>query len=358
MTFESLHQQKDHLLLNCISGSKAYNLALPSSDTDKKGVFILPKRQLFGFEQVQQVSNQSNDEVYFELKRFLELLLKNNPNILELLNTPKDCVLYKHPLLDLIKPEDFLSKLCLETFAGYAASQIKKARGLNKKINKAFESERRSVLDFCYVVQGSGSVALKEWLTEHQFRQEECGLSKLPHFRDVYLLYHQHQLKQGEKLFGIISGSNADDVQLTSVPKGIEPLAVMNFNKDAYSVYCREFREYWDWVNKRNEIRYQSTLSHGKNYDAKNMMHTFRLLAMAEEIAQYKEVRVHRPDREFLLKIRSGAFEYDELMAMVKEKLEEIKSIYERSTLPEAPDAAHAEELLIWIREEFYKVWK
>lgn len=358
MTFESLQEQKEFILLDCISGSNAYNLALPTSDTDKKGVFILPRQQLFGFEQVQQVSNESNDEVYFELKRFLELLLKNNPNILELLNTPRDYVLFKHPLLDLIKPKDFLSKLCLETFAGYAASQIKKARGLNKKINKAFESERRSILDFCYVVQGNGSVALKEWLKEHHFEQEDCGLSKLPHFRDVYLLYHQNQLKQGEKLFGVASGSNADDVQLSSIPKGIEPMAVMNFNKDAYSVYCREFREYWDWVNKRNEVRYQSTLSHGKDYDAKNMMHTFRLLSMAEEIALYKEVRVHRDDREFLLKIRSGKFEYDQLMSMVEEKLEEIKSIYEKSTLPEAPDEAHAEALLIEIREEFYEVQK
>jgi hypothetical protein len=59
----------------------------------------------------------------------------------------------------------------------------------------------------------------------------------------------------------------------------------MNFNKDSYSIYCREYKEYQEWEKKRNEQRYQSTLSHGKSYDAKNMMHTFRLLNMAEEIA-------------------------------------------------------------------------
>lgn len=354
MTFDSLQQQKGLVLLDCISGSKAYNLALPSSDTDRKGVFILPKERLFGFEHTQQVSDESSDQVYFEIKRFLELLLKNNPNILELLNTPKNCIVYKHPLMDLVKSEDFLSKLCLESFAGYASSQIKKAKGLNKKINKAFESDRKSVLDFCFVVHGNGSVPLKEWLVEYQFSQQDCGLTNLPHFRDVYLLYHKSQLQPEDRLFGIVSGPESDDVHLSSIPKGVEPLAVINFNKDSYSVYCREFREYWDWVNKRSEARYQGTLAHGKHYDAKNMMHTFRLLNMAEEIAIYKEVRVYREDRDFLLKIRAGEFEYDQLMGMVDEKMQMVKTAYLKSDLPAQPDYLKAEQLLIAVRDQFY----
>jgi len=84
-------------------------------------------------------------------------------------------------------------------------------------------------------------------------------------------------------------------------------------------------------------------------------MHTFRLLNMAEEIALYHEVRVHRDDREFLLRIRNGTFEYEELMQMVKEKMERIASVYEKSTLPERPDANKAENILVEIRELFYK---
>ncbi len=83
-------------------------------------------------------------------------------------------------------------------------------------------------------------------------------------------------------------------------------------------------------------------------------MHTFRLLNMAEEIALYKEVIVHREDREFLLKIRSGVFEFDELMEMVDEKMGKIKDLFEKSDLPEQPDSWHAEKLLIRIRECFY----
>ena len=85
MTFESLHQQTNCILLKCISGSNAYGLALPHSDIDIKGIFISPKDEYYGLEYTEQVANASNDEVYYELRRFFNLLLKNNPNILELL---------------------------------------------------------------------------------------------------------------------------------------------------------------------------------------------------------------------------------------------------------------------------------
>lgn len=355
MTYEQLKQQKELLLLDCISGSTAYNLSVAGSDIDKKGIFIMPQKQLYGFERQEQIANATNDEVYFEIGRFFDLLVKNNPNILELLNTPHEFVLYRNPLMDLIKPEDFLSKLCLDTFAGYAQTQIKKARGLNKKINKPVGDARKSVLDFCYVIHNNGSIPLSEWLKENAFLQEHCGLVNIDHFRGVYLLYHESQLTEGY-LKGITSGPDADDVWLSSIPIGIEHLAVMNFNKDSYSIYCREYKEYREWEEKRNELRYQGTLSHGKSYDAKNMMHTFRMLNMAGEIARYERVIVQRQDREFLLKIRNGEFEFNELMQMVEEKMEQIKELYHTSSLPDKPDPFKAESLLIQLREAFYSV--
>ena len=81
---------------------------------------------------------------------------------------------------------------------------------------------------------------------------------------------------------------------------------MLYFNKDGYSVYCKKYKEYWEWVGKRNEARYNTTMSHGKNYDSKNMMHVFRLLLMAKEIAEEGKINVYRNDREFLLSIKEG----------------------------------------------------
>lgn len=355
ITYSDLGRQKQLILFDCISGSTAYNLNIAGSDVDKKGVFFMPQKQLYGFNRQDQVANDSQDDVYFEIGRFLDLLSKNNPSILELLSTPQQFVLYKHAVMNSIKVEDFLSKLCLDTFAGYAQSQIKKARGLNKKINKPFDDERKSLLDFCWAVYKNNTVPLNEWFTLMGYNQQDCGVTRLAHFRDAYLLYHQSQLSPELELRGIVSGIDANDVQLSLVPEDTEPLAVMNFNKDGYSVYCREYREYKQWEEKRNQHRYQNTLSHGKNYDAKNMMHTFRLLNMAEEIARHHEVIIYRHDRDFLLSIRNGALDFDRLMDMAEEKMELIRDLFAKSTLPDVPILSDPEGLLIEIRTQLYK---
>ncbi len=342
------------LLLDCISGSIAYGLNTPQSDIDLKGVFVLPKTKFYGLNFIEQINNDTNDEVYYELKRFFDLLSTNNPNILELLNTPNDCIKYRHPLMDLVKPEIFLSKLCKQTFAGYAHSQIKKAKGLNKKIVNPIDKERKSVLDFCYIVKSQGSISLSQWLEGNKFIQEDCGLVNIAHMREVYAVYHNSQLKS-KTLKGICSGPNANEISLSSVEKNIEPLAILSYNKDGYSKYCKDYKDYWNWVDKRNESRYENTLDHGKNYDAKNMMHTFRLLNMAEEIAKEGVVNIRRSDKDELLKIKSGFYNYEDLVKMANEKTMKIDELYEKSDLPEQPEIKIIEQILFEIRDEIYK---
>src|SRR5688572_2043342 len=345
MTLMDLQNNSSHLLLKCISGSQAYGLALPHSDTDIKGVFILPKNEFYGLNYVDQINNETNDIMYYEIKKFVELLLKNNPNILELLNTPDDCVLHSHPVMNLLKPEMFLSRLSNQTFGQYAYAQIKKARGLNKKILNPLDRKRKTILDFCHVVKGQGSVPVAEWLAEQGYVQEGCGLVRIDHMRDMYALFHQSQADR--KFSGIFSGHEADEVSLSSVPEGLQPKAILYFNKDGYSVFCKEYRQYWEWVEQRNVERYENTVSHGKNYDAKNMMHVFRLLNMAEEIASQKKVNVRRPEREWLLRIRAGEFIYEDLLKQAGERIQLIDDLFKKSDLPEHPDHEAADGLLV-----------
>ena len=156
------------IIFECISGSKAYGLDTTTSDTDIRGVFILPKEQFYSMKYVEQINDATNDVVYYELRKFITLLSKNNPNILELLNVPEDCILIKDPLFDRIKMEYFVSKLCKNSFANYAYTQIKKARGLHKKIANPMTKERKTVLDFCYVRNAKASIPLNEYLEENK----------------------------------------------------------------------------------------------------------------------------------------------------------------------------------------------
>lgn len=350
MTIEEL-KDKGLIILECISGSRAYGLDTPSSDTDIKGVFLLPKKDYYGLEYIAQVSNPTNDIVYYELGRYMELLSVNNPNILELLNTPKSAVLFKHRFLEEIKSELILSKLCKNTFGKFALSQIKKAKGLKKKIVNPVGKERKSVLSFCYVNYGQGSISLSKYLEINNWKQENCGLINISHMKDMFGLFHSESVGYN----GIIKNELSNDIRLSSIPKEENQEALLYFNKDGYSKYCKEYKEYWDWVENRNEVRYENTQSHGKNYDAKNMMHTFRLLEMAIEIGKAGEINVKRPNREFLLDIKSGDYEYEDLLLMAKERQDEMETVFENSELPERPNIEIINELTYKLRNRFYK---
>ena len=355
MTYDQLLATPQHWLFQALSGSHAYGTALPTSDRDTRGVFVLPRTEWLGLHYTPQVADERNDHIWYELGRIVELLAQNNPNALELLAMPGDCILYRHPLYEWLRPELFLSKQCLRTFAGYAQTQIRKARGLNKKILTPLPPERRGVLDFCYVTQGGGSVPLRTWLAQNDYRQEQCGLVNLPHFRDVYALYYDESGSLG--FSGVVRREEtANEVALSPVTPGLHPLAYLSFNKDGYQTYCKDYREYRAWVELRNEERYQNTLAHGKQYDAKNMLHTFRLLLMAGDIARQGQLVVRRPERDLLLAIRRGEFEYEDLVARAEEKLAALEKLFLQSSLPEAPDLERINEVLVAMREEWYSL--
>ncbi len=357
MNIQNLKSQ-NLILLQAISGSRAFGLATENSDTDIRGAYYLPKEDFFGLNYIPQVSNETNDITYYEIGRLVELLQKNNPNILEVLASPDDYILQRHPLMDLLNPEDFLSKLCKDTFAGYASSQIRKAKGLNKKILNPVDKERKSVLDFCFVLQGQGSVPLRKWLRDYSdgelqgLEQEKCGLASIDHTKGMFALFYDGSGSLGYK--GIIQHEEANQVSVSPVPKGEKPWAYLFCNLDAYSTYCKDYREYWKWVAERNEDRYNVNQNHGQNYDSKNMMHTIRLLQSCEQIFKTGSLDIRVENREELLDIKAGNLPYKAVMEKVERLIRSIEHYYSRSKLPEVPDLKKTSGTLVQIREALY----
>jgi predicted nucleotidyltransferase len=74
----------------------------------------------------EQLESRESEECYWELKKFMVLALKANPNILECLYTP--IIEKRTPIADelLARREIFLSKLVYQTYNGYVMSQFKK----------------------------------------------------------------------------------------------------------------------------------------------------------------------------------------------------------------------------------------
>ncbi len=65
-------------------------------------------------------------------------------------------------------------------------TQVRKARGYKKEVCRSpVDEQRKSVLDFCFLPQGASSLPVEEqWLQQHGYVQEHCGLSNIAHTRD------------------------------------------------------------------------------------------------------------------------------------------------------------------------------
>ncbi len=379
------------ILYECIVGSQAYATNIETSDIDKKFVFILPEEHILGTGYVDQI-NVDKDYTGYEVKRFLELLGTNNPTVLELLNSPEDCIITKHPLFDLIleNRDKFVTKVSRDSFGGYARQQIKKAKGLNKKQNwEKDKMTRKDLLDFCYVIDGEKSIPWRKW-NNGRYDEKFIGAVNIPNARDTYALFYDYVglalhsdkysktirdwAKNMRKLAGKSMGLGykglvntgqedpdgkinygvSNQLRLSSIPKGEKVICNLIYNKDGYSEHCKDYKEYQEWLENRNEARYVETQEHGQRIDGKNMMHCMRLIKMSQEIGEGKGIIVRRPDAQELLKIRRGEVDLDSLITLADKEIEKMDEIFDKSSLPSHVDKNIVHELLLKIRQDFY----
>lgn len=316
--------------------------------------------------------------------------------------------------------EIFVTKKCFAPFGGYAVSQIKKAQGQNKKIHWDIEQmTRKTPLDFCFTFKDQGSQNIQDWLNERGLDQRNCGLVNIPNMPDVYGVYYdwgQHiKLLDITKEFfcnpdnyykvsfietcikehwddnpnwelmnmydvledcwkkystpiggytGIVSPNfDSNEIRFSSVEKGQKPICFMTYNANAYATHCKKYKEYEEWKTHRNKARYESNLEGERSgnadmkYDCKNMMHCFRLMTMAKEIAEGKGVILDRTgiDRDFLLDVRNRKFGYSELQEKMLVLKDEMNKAIENSTITEGIDQRVVNDLLLNIRKQFNK---
>ncbi|HKV38842.1 MAG TPA: nucleotidyltransferase domain-containing protein [Blastocatellia bacterium] len=147
------------VIYRCVVGSRAYGLEGPDSDTDRRGIYLPPADLEWSlFNVPEQLEDHQTQECYWELKKFLTLALKANPNSLECLYTP--LVEYVLPLAEdlLAMREIFLSKLVYQTYNGYVMSQFKK---LDHDIRKRGEIKWKHAMHLIRILL-SGIVILEE----------------------------------------------------------------------------------------------------------------------------------------------------------------------------------------------------
>ena len=373
-----------------IRGSHAYGTNVETSDTDYSGVFIQSMNDILGNKYTEQINDDTNDTVIYEIRRFLELLGSNNPTVLELLNTPEDCIIYKDPAFDLIlnDKEKFITKICAKSFGGYAKQQISKAKGQNKKQNwEKDKVTRKEVLDFVYVIEGEKSIPWKVWNEDFKYDEKFIGVVNVPNARDIYAVYFdevanmcfsesvpedvresaKYLRKESELSMGFgykglvktgegVNSAESNQLRLSSIPKSEEPICVITYNKDGYTQHCNDYKSYQTWLDQRNESRWVDVKSHGQKIDGKNMLHCKRLMEMAKEIAKGEGIIVRRPNAKDLIAIRKGEVDLQTLIDSVEKEIIEVDKLFDNSELPDSIDIEFINNLIVKIRKQIYKL--
>ncbi len=353
MDLESLSRQHHHhILFECISGSRAYGTNHAGSDTDIRGVFAQSATDFISLTPpAALIADERHNTVYYSLRRTLELLASANPNILELLFMPQDCVHIDTVEMQQLRAHRalFITRQCADTHIGYAFSQIKKAKGQNKWINQPKSETPPSKEHFCHVLTRealstrNGAPCRPVQLARSGIDLTRCHAARLEHAQDVFRLYDF-----GDESCGVFRN---DAIALSSIPVADEAthfVGLLLYNERAWRQAMDDHRNYWTWRSERNESRWHQQEVGELDYDAKNLMHTIRLLKSGESILEHglPIVRFEGADRQLLLDIRNGKFTYDQIMQMAADIKTRCASLRDQADLPEACDPAGAEALL------------
>lgn len=333
----------DQMLVKHMAGSRAYGTNLPTSDVDIRGVFVADelyyKSPWFTVEEIN--IDDEEDTKYYELSKFLKLLVDQNPNIVETLWVDDEDVLESSPAYELLRAnrEKLLSSKTAFTFSGYAVAQLKRIKGHNKWINNPQPEAQPRMIDFVTMVQ---SFAEGKELKFDFNDPAHLNYVMVHYGQDLYGMYENPEGKS-YKAYDVTGALIANrDIETHTLGN---PVRLIRFNRDEYKLAKEKHNQYWTWKKNRNESRSELEAKFG--YDTKHAMHLVRLLRMGKEILTEGVVRVKRPDAKELLEIRDGKWTYEELVAYAEQLDSDIRKVhYKETTLQKKVDVKFATQLM------------
>lgn len=330
-------------------GSTIYGTALPTSDTDLKGIFLPYGKDIVLGKAPSTITIRTNDSgsgvrnsaedidlEIFSLYRYLELLAQGQTVALDMLFCPQDFIFKETPGWLTIKSfkDKLVNKKCGAAI-GYATAQANK-----------------------YSLRGHRMLALEEVLDmlepyykDHPRWTLEEALDKIGFVeaysasdRSVVKCYHLYdKLSERCKEYVCFPREIAPHI-----PQGyIEYLEVCGKKagltasvKFAYEVFRNELSGYGDRAKAAKE----------GGADWKAMYHAVRIAEQTQELMLTGHITFPRPEAPYLLKIRRGEVRVDEVSRIIEQGIEKIKEAQAKSTLREEADRK-------WIEQYIYDVY-
>lgn len=309
-----------HVILLGLAGSYSYGTNIRTSDIDIRGIALNQKSDLIGLTRFEQYVDEDTDTVIYGFNKVVGLLLSCNPNTIELLGLKPEHYLYLSDIGRLLLDNRrlFLSKRAIQSFGGYADAQLRRLQNAlardtfpqTEKERHIFNSVRNAMHDF-----------------NHRYGHFENGSLEL------------------------------------YIDKAVNPELETEIFVNA-SMTHYPLRDYCGmWNTMANVIRdYEKVGKRNKKKDDlhlnKHAMHLIRLFMMALDILEKGEINTYREkEHGLLMDIRSGKYRKEDgafhgsFYEMLSDFEKKLHYAAEHTDLPEEPDMAKVQELVMAINE-------
>lgn len=319
----------DRLLVMMEFGSSVYGTALPTSDTDFKGVLLPRGRDIVLGRAPSTINIHTNDSgsgkrntaedvdaELFSLYRYLELLSQGQTNALDMLFCPDTQTHIRTAAWDFIikNKEKFLNKKC-NAAVGYAQSQADKYSLRGWRI-QALEY----VLDHLLV----------EYVENpHRPLGESFGYQKLIAGLSDLSPKISDYIKCGFRLAPHVQAGKIEYISVCGKEAGLSASV-----KFAYEVYKNSLGEYGD--------RARAAKDGGADWKA--MYHAVRIPEQTVELLETSHITFPRPEAPYLLQVRRGERSVEEVSAKIEEGVIRVREAQEKSALPERSDTKFIED--------------
>lgn len=309
-----------HVILLGLAGSYSYGTDIDTSDIDIRGITLNQKSDLIGLTEFEQYVDENTDTVIYAFNKIITLLLSCNPNTIELLGLNPEHYLYLNDIGEMLlaNRQLFLSKRAINSFGGYADAQLRRLQNAlardtfpqSEKEQHIFNSVKNAMHDF-----------------NNHFKHFENGSLEI--FIDKAL---NPELET--EIF-----VNAD---MTHYP--------LRDYCGMWNSMANVVRDY-EKIGKRNKKKDDLHLN-------KHAMHLIRLFMMALDILEKGEINTYREkEHALLMDIRAGKYQkedgtfHESFYDMLSDFEKKLHYAAENTDLPDEPDIAKVQELVMTINE-------
>lgn len=316
----------NRIMLLGLGGSYAYGTNVEGSDIDIRGIAANSRREILLGKDFEQVVDENTDTVVYSFRKIVNLLMSCNPNTIEMLGLKNEHYIYKSRMGEvLLRNKDaFLSKRAINSFGGYANSQLR--RLTNKSARSIDQSEtERNIL-----------------------RSIETARYSFP---EKYFKYPEDSIKLYTD---------------KAVQDGLDTEIFMDIKLKHYPL--RDYRAMWSEMNNivrdYNKLGKRNANAIEHNKLGKHMMHLVRLYLMCFDILEKGEINTYREkERDWLLDIRGGKYLTEdkkptqEFMDIVAELENKLAVLGEKTSLPDKPDIDRINNIVAEINASVVEGW-